>query len=84
MLKGWYQNNCKLDDWTSLYIEGLFGWRGKEVGEQKVFLVFSCMFLVGRLEKWRNEKLICLAMKKNEMMKSKVDINLFICPYYII
>ena len=67
-----------------MYIEGLFGWRGKEVGEQKVFLVFSCMFLVGRIEKWRDEKLIYLAVKKNERMKNKAGINLLICPYYII
>ena len=35
------------------------------------------------MEKWRDEKLICLDEKKNEKMKNIVDINLLLYSYYL-
>ena len=46
-------------------------------------LFFFCVCLVGEMEKWRDEKLICLDEKKNEKMKNIVDINLLLYPYYL-
>ena len=34
------------------------------------------MYLVRRIEKWGDEKLICLVEKKNEKMKIEISINL--------
>lgn len=42
------------------------------------------MFLVGRMENKRDEKFICLVVKKNERKENKAGINLLICLYYII
>ena len=39
----------------------------------------SC--LVGKMEKWRNEKLFYLVEKRNGKIENKVYINLLICPY---
>ena len=33
------------------------------------------MCLVGRMRKWKDEKLICLVKKKNEMIENEVGIN---------
>ena len=33
------------------------------------------MCLVGRMRKWKNEKLICLIKNKNEMIENEVGIN---------
>ena len=33
------------------------------------------MCLVGRVRKWKDEKLICLVKKKNEMIENEVVIN---------
>ena len=41
------------------------------------------MCLVEEMEKWRNEKLVCLDEKKNEKMKNIVDINLLLYSYYL-
>ena len=41
------------------------------------------MCLVGKMEKRRDEKLICLDEKKNERMKNIVGINLLLYPYYL-
>ena len=38
--------------------------------------VFFHLCLVGRMENWRDEKLICLVEKKNKRMENEVDINL--------
>ena len=35
------------------------------------------------IEKWRDEKLLCLVEKKNERTLNVVHINLLLCPYYI-
>ena len=35
------------------------------------------------IEKWRDEKLLCLVEKKNERTIHVVHINLLLCPYYI-
>ena len=43
-------------------------------------LVFSYMCLVGRVEKWRNEKLFCLVEKKSEMIENKFCIKLPLYP----
>ena len=39
-------------------------------------LVFSRMCLVGRIEKWRDEKLFYLIEKKSERIENKVSIKL--------
>ena len=51
--------------------------------ENRKHFVFSCVCLVGEMEKWRDEKLICLDEKKNEKMKNIVDINLLLYSYYL-
>ena len=33
------------------------------------------MCLVGRMRKWKDEELICLVKKKNEMIENEVGIN---------
>ena len=38
-------------------------------------LVFPHVCLVGRVEKWKGEKLFCLVREKNEKMKNVVYIN---------
>ena len=43
-------------------------------------LVFSYTCLVGKIEKWRNKKLICLVEKKNEIIENVDCINLLLCP----
>ena len=42
--------------------------------EDKRNLVFSYLYLVRRMEKWKDEKFICLVEKKNERMKNKISI----------
>ena len=39
------------------------------------------MCLVGRMEKWRDGKFICLVEKKNERMENEVGINLLLRSY---
>lgn len=39
-------------------------------------LLRSEALVFGRMEKWRNEKLLCLVEKKNEKMENEVGINL--------
>ena len=51
-----------------------------EKWEDRRDLVFSYLYLVERMEKWRDEKLICLVEKKNENMENEVGINLQLCP----
>ena len=34
-------------------------------------LVFSHMYLVGKMKKWRDEKFICLVEKKNERIENE-------------
>ena len=46
-------------------------------------LVFSYLYLVRRMEKWKDEKLICLVEKKNERIINKIGINLQLYPNYI-
>ena len=45
-----------------------------EKWEDRKDLVLSHMCLVGRMKKWRDEKLICLVEKKNESMENEVGI----------
>ena len=44
-------------------------------------LVFPHLYLVGGVEKLRNEKLFCLVEIKNVRIENKVNINLPLCPY---
>ena len=43
-------------------------------------LVFSYMYLVGRVEKWRDGKLFYLVEKKSERIENKVCIKLPLYP----
>ena len=43
-------------------------------------LVLSRMCLVGRVEKWRDEKLFCLVEKKSERIENRVCIKLPLHP----
>ena len=52
-----------------------------EKWEDRKNLVFSHMYLIGKIEKWENEKLIYLVEKKNEKMKIEISINLQLYPY---
>ena len=54
-------------------VGGLEKWNDRkwEKNDRKI-LIFSHTYLVGRMEKWRNGKPICLVKKKNEMMKKKL------------
>ena len=36
---------------------------------------FYYVCLVGRMRKWKDEKLICLVKKKNEMIENEISIN---------
>ena len=56
---------------------------GEEIEKWKDIknLVFSYMYLVRRIEKWRDGKFICLVEKKNEKMKIEISINLQLYPY---
>ena len=38
------------------------------------------MCLIGRVEKWRDEKLFYLVEKKNKRIENRVCINLLLCP----
>ena len=51
-----------------------------EKWEDKRDLVISYLCLVERMEKWRDEKLICLVEKKIENMENEVGINLQLYP----
>ena len=51
-----------------------------ENGENKRDLVFSHLYFVGRMKKWKDEKFICLVEKKNEKIEIEVDINFKLCP----
>ena len=43
---------------------------------------FSCLCLVGEVEKWRNEKkIVWLIKKKSERVENVVCRNLLSCPY---
>ena len=67
-----------MEEWKSGRIE--IG-EGIEKWEDRKDLVFFHMCLVGRMEKWRDGKLICLVEKKNEMMENEIGINLQLCPH---
>ena len=69
-----------MDEWKSWRIENE---KGIEKWENKRDLIFSHLCLVGKMEKSRNGKLICLVEMKNGRMENKVGINLPLCPYYI-
>ena len=43
-------------------------------------LVFSHICLIGRIEKWKDEKLFCLVEKKSERIENKIDIKLPLYP----
>ena len=43
--------------------------------------VFPHLCLVGRAEKWKDGKLICLVENKNEGIENEVGINLQLCPH---
>ena len=51
-----------------------------EKWNDKKDLIFSCMCLVERVEKWRDGKLFYLAEKKSEKIKNKVCIKLPLYP----
>ena len=65
-----------LKEWKSERIEN---WEKIEKWKSRRDLVFSHLCLVGRMEKWRDGKLIFLVKKKNEKMENKVGINLQLC-----
>ena len=52
--------------------------------EDKKDLVFSLVYLVWGVEKWKDGKLIYLVEKKNEKIENKVCIKLLSHLYYII
>ena len=52
--------------------------------ENKKYLVFLLMYLVGRMEKLEGGKFFCLVEKKIRMIENVVYINLLLYPYYII
>ena len=55
-----------------------------EKWENRKYLVFPRVFLVGGVEKWESGKLFCLVEKKSEMIENIVYINWLLYPYYII
>ena len=55
-----------------------------EKWEDRKDLVFSCMCLVGGVEKLEGGKLFCLVEKKSGKIKNVIYINWLLCPYYII
>ena len=65
-----------LKEWKSEKIEN---WEKIEKRKNRRDLLFYYLCLVGRMEKWRNEKLIHLIEKKNERMENEVCINLQFC-----
>ena len=52
-------------------------WKSKrmEKWEDRKYLVFPCVCLVGGMEKREGEKLFCLVEKKSEMIENVVYIN---------
>ena len=75
--------------------KGLFGWRSRKVGEWKIsrrmekwenrkYLVFPRVCLVGGMEKWEGRKLFCLVEKKSGRIENVVYINWLLYPCYII
>ena len=46
-----------------------------EKWEDEKYLVFSCVCLVGGMEKWENEKLFCLIEKKSGRIEKVIYIN---------
>ena len=73
-----YLGSIWLEEWKSGRIEN---WEKIEKWEDIRNLVFSQLYLVGMMEKWRYWKFICLVEKKNESMENEVDINLQLCPH---
>ena len=61
-----------LDEWKSGRIENR---ERIEKFKDRKDLVFSHMCLVGRVEKWRDEKLFCLVEKKKVRIENRVCIN---------
>lgn len=57
--------------------------RGK-IGRIKNILVFSDIYLVEMMEKYKNIKLICLVEEKSKAAENIVYINLLLCPFYVI
>ena len=63
------------------------GWKinGKmKKRDDRKYLVFFCMCLVGGMKKWKSEKLFCLVEKKSGRIKNVVYINWLLYHYYII
>lgn len=54
--------------------------RDRKVRQWKRFIIFSQMYLIGRMEKWRKEKHNYFFEKKNERMENVIQINLLSCP----
>ena len=52
-------------------------WKSKrmEKWEDRKYLVFSRVYLVGGMEKWEGGKLFCLVEKKSERIENVVYIN---------
>ena len=48
------------------------GWKSEE---DKKYLVFPCVCLVGGMEKWEGGKLFCLVEKKSGKIENVVYIN---------
>ena len=70
-------------------------WIGRKIGgwkingkmkkrEDRKYLIFSCVCLVGGMKKWKNEKLFCLVEKKSRRIKNVIYINWLLYHYYII
>ena len=55
-------------------------WEDKKWRNDKKYLVFSRMCLVGRIKKRRDEKLFYLIKKKSESIENKVCIKLLLYP----
>ena len=52
--------------------------------EDKKYLVFSLVCLVGEVENWEDENFFCLVGEKNGRMKNVIYINWLLYPCYII
>ena len=61
-------------------VGGVEKWENRRLRDDRKDLVFSCMCLVGRVEKWREGKLFCLVEKKSERIENKVCIKLPLYP----
>ena len=65
-------------------VEGVEKWEHGKLWEDRKYLVFPLVYLVGGVEKWEGGKLFYLVGERKGMMENIIYINWLLYPCYII